>query len=383
MLEKNYIVITYMNRYKYFLPYKYLSKIHGKGLIELPSNDVVEQKLLNYQNPNNNYYDILGVTTDASNDEITKQFRKLSRIFHPDVYRGDSNSTTLQQNLNNIYQTLNDIDAKKKYDKKFRSPPEETLLPNNAYKTHRLVDIAGKMYAVVRTSLSDTIPFKIYKIDVFINKKNFSVKSRSSGLYNPITQKVELITKKKRDTQQDKIKVRNNKKYELPKVFDVDMYRKYIYARRRYLWTLGDLGFDPDPEEFEFISNSRFQNLRQALARDIREVSDYDHAINTLIDRGLFDEDVRSEIENEIDEEMEEEGVNYIFGITPLETDDIEDYISKQQISSAEEDQKLRSTILVNQSGEYFTYDAEEVHDYYNNLVSEWESYFDNINNAL
>lgn len=61
---------------------------------------------------NDDYYKELGVSEKASNDEIKKQFRKLSLQHHPDK-GGDVNKF---KKINEAYQILGDIHKREKYD---------------------------------------------------------------------------------------------------------------------------------------------------------------------------------------------------------------------------------------------------------------------------
>ena len=59
-----------------------------------------------------NYYDILGVPRDASQEEIKKAFRKLAMQHHPDK-GGDPNEF---QKINEAYETLSDTNKRFQYD---------------------------------------------------------------------------------------------------------------------------------------------------------------------------------------------------------------------------------------------------------------------------
>ena len=62
-----------------------------------------------------NYYEILGVTRDATQKEIKKNFRDLAKKTHPDKTKEDSEKETIE--LNKAYEILSDEDLKEKYDR--------------------------------------------------------------------------------------------------------------------------------------------------------------------------------------------------------------------------------------------------------------------------
>lgn len=39
--------------------------------------------------PKRDYYEILGISRDAAEDEIKKSYRRLAKQYHPDIYKGD------------------------------------------------------------------------------------------------------------------------------------------------------------------------------------------------------------------------------------------------------------------------------------------------------
>ena len=63
-----------------------------------------------------NYYKILGIAEDASEDQIKKAFRKGARKFHPDVNPDNPEAEENFKILNEAYQVLSDPEKRKKYD---------------------------------------------------------------------------------------------------------------------------------------------------------------------------------------------------------------------------------------------------------------------------
>ena len=69
-----------------------------------------------------NYYDVLGVKKDASQDEIKTQYRKLARQYHPDLHPGDEEAAAKFKEINEANEVLSDPEKRKKYDFELENP---------------------------------------------------------------------------------------------------------------------------------------------------------------------------------------------------------------------------------------------------------------------
>src|SRR5262245_6921606 len=64
-----------------------------------------------------NYYEILGVNKDASDDDIKKAHRKLARQYHPDRNPGDKQAETRFKEVQEAYDVLSDKTKRGQYDR--------------------------------------------------------------------------------------------------------------------------------------------------------------------------------------------------------------------------------------------------------------------------
>jgi curved DNA-binding protein CbpA len=66
------------------------------------------------------YYRILGVSPDASAEEIERSFRQLARRLHPDLNGGDGATQEMMKELNVARAALTDVTARAAYDDRLR-----------------------------------------------------------------------------------------------------------------------------------------------------------------------------------------------------------------------------------------------------------------------
>lgn len=62
------------------------------------------------------YYSILGVSKDASKDEIKKAYRKLAQEFHPDANKGDAAAETRFKEISEAHAVLSNDEKRREYD---------------------------------------------------------------------------------------------------------------------------------------------------------------------------------------------------------------------------------------------------------------------------
>lgn len=62
------------------------------------------------------YYQTLGLSRDASADEIKKAYRRLSKEYHPDKRKGDKKAEEKYKQINRAYEALSDPKKKQAYD---------------------------------------------------------------------------------------------------------------------------------------------------------------------------------------------------------------------------------------------------------------------------
>ncbi len=87
------------------------------------------------------YYDVLGVSTDANEKTIRQSYRKLARQFHPDLNPGNDSAAAKFKEINEAYEVLSNAETREKYDKygdkwKYADQFEERSAAGSPFRGH-------------------------------------------------------------------------------------------------------------------------------------------------------------------------------------------------------------------------------------------------------
>ena len=92
------------------------------------SKDIRDAELELKKSKRKDYYKILGVEKDASDNNIKKAYRKLAIVHHPDKNPEDENAAARFKEIGEAYETLSDSEKRARYDS-----GEDLIDPNETF----------------------------------------------------------------------------------------------------------------------------------------------------------------------------------------------------------------------------------------------------------
>lgn len=165
-----------------------------------------------------NYYEILGVSKDASNIEIRKKYRELVKKYHPDVYK-EKDATAKIQEINEVYEVLSNEQKRREYDRSLNNRVNY-YKENNNYQTDELGQLNYQISYLIRKLLMLDLQMGMSPYNVITLKEKKEIASE----YTTIKAKIKHL----RSTGYNSIYIQGE--HELD-----NMYREFLEHRERHI----------------------------------------------------------------------------------------------------------------------------------------------------
>ncbi|MFS8006786.1 putative DnaJ domain, Chaperone J-domain superfamily [Helianthus anomalus] len=114
--------------------YKRATVIAAYATAERPSDTLRSYRIAGKSS--NSLYDVLGVGIGADMREIKSAYRKLARVLHPDVGKGESSADEFMK-VQSAYSTLVDPEKRAVYDRSLVQRRAGDLFPVRSYRSRR------------------------------------------------------------------------------------------------------------------------------------------------------------------------------------------------------------------------------------------------------
>lgn len=109
-----------------------------------------------------NCYDVLGVTREATKSEISKNYRKLAKQYHPDLHRDYEAKQVAEENFKriaNAYEILKDEESRQDYDYMLDNPDEYYAHYYRYYRRRMAPKVDVRIVIVVTLTIISAIQY--------------------------------------------------------------------------------------------------------------------------------------------------------------------------------------------------------------------------------
>lgn len=117
-----------------------------------------------------NYYELLGVNINATNEELKKAYRKLAKKYHPDVNANNEDTQELFKKINTAYEILSNDITRKKYDEELNFNNNEIFEENyysdydSTFNEDRHKSNTFKFTVLIKSTLISLLKLILYAI---------------------------------------------------------------------------------------------------------------------------------------------------------------------------------------------------------------------------